>query len=64
MSYSIRRLLFCFVHVWCLCVSATITDPCASGPCKNGATCNPWSDGQSYSCTCPWGYLGARCEEG
>ena len=37
-------------------------DECASRPCMNGATCVDWVD--SYSCTCPAGYVGNTCETG
>ncbi|XP_033729348.1 fibropellin-1-like, partial [Pecten maximus] len=35
-------------------------DDCASGPCYNSGTC---IDGvNSYTCTCPHGFTGARCD--
>ena len=37
-------------------------DECASSPCQNGASC---ADGvAAYSCVCPAGFYGARCEIG
>ena len=37
-------------------------DDCASRPCMNGATC---VDGvNSYTCTCPAGYIGTMCGTG
>lgn len=35
-------------------------DHCATAPCENGATCQNGSDG--YTCACPAGYEGPRCE--
>jgi len=35
-------------------------DPCASQPCRNGATCRP-INGNSYQCICPPGYSGFDC---
>ncbi|CAB4014837.1 fibrillin-2-like isoform X48 [Paramuricea clavata] len=34
--------------------------PCASAPCFNGGTCS--NSGTSFSCSCPVGYSGDRCE--
>ncbi|KFB41336.1 AGAP003656-PB-like protein [Anopheles sinensis] len=42
---------------------STVTDICLDQrPCENGALCQTHSDGQNYTCTCPQGYLGLRCE--
>jgi len=35
---------------------------CATSTCKNGGTCNGAADG--FTCTCPPGYNGTRCEIG
>ena len=40
--------------------SCVFSDPCKSGPCKNGATCT--TDSTDYSCACPAGYSGKNCE--
>ncbi|EDO42097.1 predicted protein, partial [Nematostella vectensis] len=35
-------------------------DECAGNPCANGGTC---IDGKnSFTCTCPSGYTGSKCE--
>ncbi|XP_035658108.1 von Willebrand factor D and EGF domain-containing protein-like [Branchiostoma floridae] len=34
---------------------------CESSPCENGGTCNDHVN--SFTCTCPVGWLGATCEE-
>lgn len=39
-----------------------IIDPCSGDPCLNGGRCIASSNGQSYLCSCPAGYQGARCE--
>ena len=41
-------------------ISRLGVDPCASQPCRNGATCRP-VNGNSYQCICPPGYSGADC---
>ena len=40
------------------------SDVCASSPCLNGGTCYDAriADGVGYSCQCPEGYTGRRCE--
>lgn len=35
-------------------------DECASNPCQNGGMCNDRAN--SYTCSCPPGYLGQHCE--
>uniref|UniRef100_A0AAG5CPX2 Basement membrane-specific heparan sulfate proteoglycan core protein n=1 Tax=Anopheles atroparvus TaxID=41427 RepID=A0AAG5CPX2_ANOAO len=41
----------------------TITDICLEQrPCENGALCQTHSNGQNYTCTCPQGFMGLRCE--
>jgi hypothetical protein len=35
-------------------------DPCNQNPCLNEGTCV--SNGNSFTCKCPWGWNGARCE--
>ncbi|XP_038597013.1 delta-like protein 4 [Tachyglossus aculeatus] len=37
-------------------------DPCAPGPCQNGATCFPEASPSGYVCRCPYGFMGHRCE--
>ncbi|XP_006866854.1 PREDICTED: delta and Notch-like epidermal growth factor-related receptor [Chrysochloris asiatica] len=38
-------------------------EPCAAQPCQNGGVCTPAAAGQpGYSCTCPAGVSGARCQ--
>ena len=37
------------------------TDECASDPCLNGGVCNDLTN--SYSCSCPQGFTGNRCEQ-
>ena len=39
---------------------SNLGSPCASDPCLNGGTCS--NNGQSFSCSCPVGYNGDRCE--
>ena len=39
-----------------------VSDPCASEPCQNGATCSANSDG-TYSCACLQGWSGKNCDE-
>ena len=43
-------------------VITTTLGPCASGPCGNGGTCLP--SGSGFSCACPTGVSGTRCEIG
>ncbi|XP_028410565.1 uncharacterized protein LOC114533262 [Dendronephthya gigantea] len=35
--------------------------PCASAPCFNGGSCKNL-DGGAFECSCPFGFLGQRCE--
>lgn len=37
-------------------------NPCASSPCKNGASCTSMSNG-SFKCNCPKGFKGATCDQ-
>lgn len=37
---------------------------CDSGPCSNGGTCTDSSDGSSFTCSCPLGWLGETCDIG
>uniref|UniRef100_A0A8C6SPB6 Coagulation factor VII n=1 Tax=Neogobius melanostomus TaxID=47308 RepID=A0A8C6SPB6_9GOBI len=39
-----------------------IQDRCSSGPCSNGATCVDL--GQDFTCLCPEGFSGLRCDLG
>lgn len=41
---------------------STIADPCTSNPCLNGGTCIGIGFG-GFSCQCPAGYSGQRCED-
>ncbi|VDL86459.1 unnamed protein product, partial [Nippostrongylus brasiliensis] len=40
-------------------------DPCAAGPCKNGATCmaKVQKGKASYECYCAKGYGGPQCDQ-
>uniref|UniRef100_A0A182FR49 Basement membrane-specific heparan sulfate proteoglycan core protein n=1 Tax=Anopheles albimanus TaxID=7167 RepID=A0A182FR49_ANOAL len=41
----------------------TITDICLEErPCQNGGVCQTLAGGLNYTCICPPGYLGLRCE--
>ncbi|XP_033120853.1 fibropellin-3-like [Anneissia japonica] len=44
----------------CEAACGVVTTACASAPCLNGGTCSQTTIG--YSCTCPSGYTGTRCE--
>lgn len=37
-------------------------DYCKQEPCQNGASCNNTEDGK-YTCLCPDGFKGIRCEK-
>ncbi|KAF5891226.1 neurogenic locus notch protein 2-like, partial [Clarias magur] len=37
-------------------------DSCASSPCSNGGACTSLPNG-TFSCTCPLGYEGSRCQD-
>lgn len=45
-----------------LFISAEISQPCSSKPCKNGARCI--NDNASYKCVCLPGFTSSDCEEG
>ncbi|CAD5226143.1 unnamed protein product [Bursaphelenchus okinawaensis] len=50
------------------CETFDDSDPCATAPCKNGATCSPKknklkADDTPYECFCAVGYGGPNCEE-
>ena len=36
---------------------------CGRNPCVNGGTCVPANVKYGFSCLCPQGFIGARCEE-
>ena len=54
------------IHVafmyWYFCTAISIT-ACSSNPCENGATCNVGA-GDTFTCQCPSGFSGFRCEIG
>lgn len=37
-------------------------DVCHPNPCDNKGKCNPGQDGKIFTCDCPVGYVGTRCE--
>lgn len=39
----------------------SLPDPCASSPCNNG-TCKSNNNGDGFTCTCPEGITGEKCE--
>ena len=39
-----------------------IGDVCEPNPCENGGICKHGMDGNLFSCDCPHGFLGLRCE--
>ncbi|XP_066931947.1 fibropellin-1-like isoform X2 [Clytia hemisphaerica] len=43
-------------------VCKAIGDVCAPNPCENGGQCRHGVDGKLFSCECPHGFLGIRCE--
>lgn len=71
---SVSLCMSCYSYTGSNC--QTRINECDSNPCLNGATCQqshlqssgprsrPTSPplGQGYSCHCPYGYAGSRCE--
>ena len=45
-----------------LCCVAADINPCASNPCMNNGSCVDLAN--QYSCSCPAGFSGTRCETG
>lgn len=43
-------------------LSCSDMDECLSNPCQNGGTCQDGAS--SYTCVCPQGYKGMRCDNG
>ena len=39
-----------------------VANPCATGPCHNGATCHTLPDSGGFNCTCPPGWTGPTCQ--
>ena len=44
------------------CAFFSVEDPCADNPCLNGGQCYPNNYG-GFTCQCPSGYSGQRCED-
>lgn len=47
----------------CLCDSS-LQSPCSSFPCKNGATCVPNYDDDTFHCICKKGFSSKLCRNG
>lgn len=47
----------------CLCDSS-LQSPCSSFPCKNGATCVPNYDDDTFHCICKKGFSSKLCRTG
>ena len=51
------------INVICLCDSS-LQSPCSSFPCKNGATCVPNYDDDTFHCICKKGFSSKLCRNG
>ena len=55
--YTVYSFIFCFLFQ-----NKAIGDVCLPNPCENGGLCHHGVDGKLFSCECPHGFLGLRCE--
>ena len=59
--FLIRYTVFSFIFYF-LFQNKAIGDVCLPNPCENGGLCHHGVDGKLFSCECPHGFLGLRCE--
>ncbi|XP_013408639.1 neural-cadherin isoform X2 [Lingula anatina] len=55
-----------YIKAECTCKAREFTDgntQCSGDSCKNGGTCLPNLSGSGYTCRCPAGFDGPRCQQ-
>ena len=63
-------VLFFELYAFSACSSNSINlvlylqTPCSENPCKNGATCIPLYEDDTFKCKCAAGYKGKKCDKG
>ena len=53
-----------WLTMWFAYICFPVLDPCDSSPCINGGICRPVVGEFAFSCFCPDGFEGPRCEVG
>ena len=52
------------IYLYLINIVLYLQTPCSENPCKNGATCIPMYDDDTFKCKCAAGYKGKKCDKG